>query len=538
MIAGSGADEPGRMDFALPYPSRRSPVMGRNAVASSQPLATQAGIRMLLAGGSAADAAVAAAMALTVVEPNCNGIGGDLFAIVWDGSRLHGLNASGRSPAALRPERFARRTAMPIRGWDSVTVPGGVSGWVELTDRFGRLGLERLVEPAASYARNGFPVSPIVSTDWAAKAAGYDGFDAFAAGFLPGGRAPRPGEIFRFPAQADTLESIASSHGESFYRGELADAIVTDSGRHGGVMTPQDLADHAPEWVETLSVEYHGSRLHELPPSGQGLAALLGLGILRSHPSSDAPIDSADAVHLQIESMKLALADVYRYCADPDYMDVDAGLLLDDGYLAARAALIDMGSAGRPEYGSPRPGGTVYLTAADESGMMVSLIQSNYYGFGSGIVIPGTGISMHDRAAGFTLAEGHPNAVAGGKRPFHTIIPGFLMRDGAPQMSFGVMGGAMQAQGHLQMVVRTVDHGQNPQAASDAPRWCVMGDRIGVEHGFPPDVLDELRRRGHAIAPFAAGDHAAFGGAQLIWRDDDTYIAGSDHRKDGQAAAY
>lgn len=526
------------MDFTLPYPSRRPPVMGRNAVASSQPLATQAGIRTLLSGGNAADAAIAAAMTLTVVEPNCNGIGGDLFAMVWDGSRLHGLNASGRSPAAFRPERFAGLTSMPIRGWDSVTVPGGVSGWVELDRRFGRLGLERLVGPAASYARDGFPVSPVVSMDWAAKAPGYDGFGAFAAGFLPSGRAPRPGEIFRFPDQADTLESIASSRGESFYRGDLAEAIVADSQRHGGVMTAEDLAGHAPEWVETISTEYHGAELHELPPSGQGLAALLGLGILRSHPSSAAPLDSADSVHVQIESMKLALADVYRYCADPDYMDVDVGSLLDGDYLAARASLIDMRRAGRPTHGSPWHGGTVYLAAADESGMMVSLIQSNYYGFGSGVVIPGTGISMHDRAAGFTLEAGHPNEVAGAKRPFHTIIPGFLMRGGAPQMSFGVMGGAMQAQGHLQMVVRTVDHGQNPQAASDAPRWCVIGDRVGVEHGFPPDVLDELRSRGHAITPFQAGDHSAFGGAQLIWRADDGYVAGSDHRKDGQAVAY
>lgn len=513
--------------------------MGRNVVSASQPLAAQAGLRMLLAGGNAVDAAIAAAMTLTVVEPNCNGIGGDLFAIVWDGSRLHGLNASGRSPAALRPERFRGMETMPIRGWDSVTVPGAVSGWVELSRRFGRLPLERLAEPAVSYARDGFLVSPIIARDWGQKAEVFGGFDAFAAGFLPGGRAPRAGERFSFPDQARTLEAIVASHGEAFYRGSLAEAMIADSRRYGGLMSEQDLADHQAEWVGTVSTEYHGTELHEIPPSGQGLAALLALGILRHHPLSDAPVDSADSLHLQIEAMKLAFADVYRYCADPDYMGVGTEALLDDGYLAERAALIDPRVAGAPVFGVPKPGGTVYLTTADESGMMVSLIQSNYYGFGSGIVVPGTGISLHDRAAGFTLEEGHPNRVGGGKRPFHTIIPGFLMRDGQPQMSFGVMGGPMQPPGHVQMVVRTVDYGQNPQAASDAPRWRIVADRdIAVEHGMAPAVLEDLRGRGHRITQSAPDDYFAFGGAQLIWRAEHGYISGSDHRKDGQAVAF
>lgn len=527
------------MDYDLPYRSERMPVMGRNVVATSQPLASQAGLRMLLAGGNAIDAAVATAIALTVVEPTCNGIGGDLFAIVWDGSRLHGLNASGRSPAALRPERFRGMDAVPLRGWDSVTVPGAVSGWVELSRRFGKLPLERLAEPAVSYARNGFLVSPVIANDWGQKVDVFGSFEAFAAGFLPSGRAPMAGERFSFPDQARTLETIVASRGESFYRGDLAAAMIADAQRHGGLMTEQDLADHAADWVGTISTQYHGTELHEIPPSGQGLAALLALGILRHHPLSEAPVDSADSLHLQIEAMKLAFADVYRYCADPDYMDLGAEAMLNDDYLVERARIIDMRVAGDPVFGVPRRGGTVYLTTADESGMMVSLIQSNYYGFGSGIVVPGTGISLHDRAAGFTLEEGHPNRVGGSKRPFHTIIPGFLMRGGQPQMSFGVMGGPMQPQGHMQMVVRTVDYGQNPQAASDAPRWRVVAGReVAVEHGFAPAVLEELRGRGHQITQSAPKDHSSFGGAQLVWRTEDGYITGSDHRKDGQAVAY
>ncbi|MCU1596768.1 MAG: Gamma-glutamyltransferase [Glaciihabitans sp.] len=527
------------MDFDIQYPSNRSTVMGRNAVATSQPLAAQAGLRMLLEGGNAVDAAIAAATALTVVEPNCNGIGSDLFAIVWDGSRLHGLNASGRSPAALTPSRFAGLETIPLRGWDSVTVPGAVSGWVALARRFATLPLEHLVSPAVSYARDGFQVSPTVARNWNSSVDTYSSFDGFAQGFLPQGRAPRPGERFSFPDQARTLELIAATEGEAFYRGELARAMAADAHRHGGLMTEQDLAEHAADWVGTMSVEYRGMELHEIPPSGQGIAALIGLGILRHHPLADAPVDSADSIHLQIEAMKLALADVYRYCADPDYMDVGATELLDDGYLAERAALIDSRIAAAPSYGLPKRGGTVYLTTADERGMMVSLIQSNYFGFGSGIVVPGTGISLQNRGAGFVLKAGHPNEVGGGKRPFHTIIPGFLTRDGAPQLSFGVMGGALQAQAHLQVIVRAIDYAQNPQSVADAPRWFISGGRdLDVEPGFAPEVLEELGRRGHRITQHAPRDYSLFGGAQLIWRTEDGYIAGSDHRKDGQAVAF
>lgn len=525
------------MDFEQPYRSGRSPVLGRNVVAASQPLAAGAGLRMLLNGGNAVDAAIAAAMALTVVEPTGNGLGSDLFAIVWDGRALHGLNASGRSPAALDPERFAGMATMPLHGWDPVTVPGAVSGWVELARRFGTLPLTTLAGPAVSYARDGFQVSPVIASGWARAAEVLGGFAGFRAGFLPDGRAPRAGERFAFAEQAATLEAIASSDGEAFYRGTLAEAIAADARAHGAALTEDDLAGHRADWVGTLSTRYHGVELHEIPPSGQGLAALIALGILRHHPHADAPVDSADSLHLQIEAMKLAFADVYRYCADPDFMDVRSEELLQDGYLLERAAMIDPRTAGEPVFGVPRRGGTVNLATADAGGMMVSLIQSNYYGFGSGIVVPGTGISLQNRGAGFVLKPGHPNRVGGGKRPFHTIIPGFLTRDGAPQMAFGLMGGPMQPQGHVQMVLRTIDYGQNPQAASDAPRWRITeGRQVSLERGFAPEVLAELRERGHIITE--ESESAAFGGAQLVWRTDDGYIVGSDHRKDGHAVAF
>ena len=516
--------------------------MARNIVATSQPLAAQAGLRMLLAGGNAVDAAVAAAIALTVVEPESNGIGGDLFAIVWDGQRLHGLNASGRSPTALGPNRFRGMSAVPKHGWDAVTVPGAVSGWAELSRRFGTLPLHRLAEPAISYARDGFLLSPVIASEWAQAASSFDGlggFEAFAASFLPGGRAPRVGEVFRLPGQATTLEEIAATGGESFYRGELAQAIIADARRHGGLLTAQDLADHTADWVGTISTDYHGTELHEIPPNGQGLAALIALGILRHHELASTRVDSADSLHLQIEAMKLAFADVHRYCADPEYMTIDAGDMLDDSYLEQRASLIDMRTAANPEFGTLPRGDTVYLTTGDASGMMVSLIQSTYSAFGSGIVIPGTGISMQNRVAGFVLEEGHPNQVSGGKRPLHTIIPAFLMRDGQPQASFGVMGGAMQPQGHVQMVVRMIDYGQNPQTASDAPRWRVdTGREVNVESGFASELLSDLRSRGHLITEGMPKDGSSFGGAQILWRTDAGYSAGSDHRKDGQATGY
>ena len=531
-------------DWEFPYPSRRTPVLAGNAVATSQPLAAQAGLRMLLRGGNAVDAAVAAAITLTVVEPTSNGIGSDAFAIVWTGDELRGLNASGRSPAALTPGRFAGRNEIPPRGWDAVTVPGAVSAWVALSRELGRLPFADLFEPAIEYAGDGWLVSPVTAAAWRGAAEAFAEFPAFLETFCPGGRAPRAGERFACPDQARSLRLISETDGEALYRGELAERIARHAAETGGLMTAADLAEHRPDWVETLSVDYRGLTVHEIPPNGQGLAALMMLGILRNHPVAEWPVDSPDSLHAQIEAMKLAFADAHRYIADPDHMEFAPQDLLDADYLRARAGQIDMARAGRPEHGLPRDHGTVYLTAADRSGMMVSFIQSNYWGFGSGIVVPGTGISLQNRGLGFTLEPGHPNEVGPRKRPFHTIIPAFVTRDGEPPavnsiepwMSFGVMGGPMQPQGHAQMMVRIADYGQNPQAAIDAPRWQVEGGtKVMVEAGVPPEVRDELARRGHQVRVAPA---PSFGGAQILCRLDGGYLAASEPRKDGQAVGY
>jgi gamma-glutamyltranspeptidase/glutathione hydrolase len=525
--------------YDFPYPSQRMPVMAKNVVATSQPLAAQAGLQMLQQGGNALDAALATAIALTVVEPTSNGIGSDAFCILWNGHELHGLNASGRSPAALTPERFAGQSAVPLRGWDPVTVPGAVSAWVTLSERFGTLPFEALFAPAIRYAREGFLVSPITARAWKSAEKTFADMPEFGAAFLPGGRAPRAGELFRFEDQARTLEAIAQSRGEAFYRGELAEKMTAHARASGGLLTEEDLATHQADWSGTLAQDYRGVTLHEIPPNGQGLAALLMLGILEHHPVADYPADSADSLHVQLEAMKLAFADAHRYVSDPASADIDVNTLLEPDYLAERAKLIDMTRAQDPSYGVPQRGGTVYLTAADASGMMVSFIQSNYYGFGSGIVVPGTGISLQNRGAGFTLEKGHPNEVGGNKRPFHTIIPAFLMQNGAPLMSFGVMGGPMQPQGHAQMVIRLRDYAQNPQAASDAPRWQVMGGlSVAVERGFGTEVLDELRARGHELREVSNDSSMFFGGAQLIYRLEDGYVAASDYRRDGQAVGF
>ena len=492
------------------------------------------------AGGNAIDAAIATAMALTVVEPTSNGLGSDAFAILWDGQELHGLNASGRSPRALTPERFAGMDVVPLRGEDAVTVPGAVSAWVELHRRFGSLPLERIAEPAIQYARDGFPVSPITARGWSVAERVFADRPDFVAAFLPGGRAPRAGETWRFPDQAATLEAIVASEGEAFYRGELAQRMAAHVQAGGGLLSESDLGEHRADWVGTISTGFGGHELHEIPPNGQGLAALIALGILRHTDVADHEPDSVAALHLQIEAMKLGFADAHRYVGDPDHLDVPPADLLDDGYLAERAKLIDPARAGAPTHGVPKRGGTVYLTAADAEGRMVSFIQSNYYGFGSGVVVPGTGISLQNRGAGFTLEPGHPNQVGPAKRPFHTIIPAFLTRGGAPDMSFGVMGGPMQPQGHVQMVLRTVAWGQNPQAAADAPRWRVVDGRtVALESTVGDATVQALRDLGHDVTASAPEESFAFGGAQLIRRlPDGGYVAGSDPRKDGQAIGY
>lgn len=528
-----------RFSDEMPYAASRRPLLARNVVATSQPLAAQAGLRALQIGGNAVDAALSAAITLTVVEPSGNGVGSDAFAIVWDGRELHGLNASGRSPNGWTPERFSGLSEMPQRGWESVTVPGSVSAWVALSSRFGKLPFERLFEMAIRYARDGFPVSPIIAVQWQVRGTPLAKEPGFAEALLPMGRAPTFGETFRSPALAASLEEIAETKGESFYRGALAKKIADFARQHGAALDEADLAAHETEWCGTISMPFRGVELHEIPPNGQGITALMALGMLANAPLPALEPDSAASLHWQIEATKLAMADADRFVADRAAMSVSPRALLAPDYLASRAALIDPKRAQAFGAGAPKEGGTVYVTAADESGMMVSYIQSNYAGFGAGVAVPGTGIHFQNRGFGFTLEPGHPNQVGPRKRPFHTIIPGFLMQDGRPLMSFGVMGGAMQAQAHVQMVVRTQVYGQNPQAASDAPRWrFVAGKKVAVESTMSPATMEGLAALGHEISPEEFDATPAFGGAQLIHRFGDGYIAGSDHRKDGAAVGY
>ena len=527
------------LDFHLRYPSSRAPVMGRNVVSTSQPLAAQAGLRMLLKGGNAIDAAIAAAMALTVVEPTGCGLGSDAFAIVWDGSKLHALNSSGRSPGAWTPERFRDRKTMPEHGWDAVTVPGAVAAWVELARQFGTLPLSVLAEPAIDYALRGFLVTPKIAKLWEIAAVSLGAQPGFAEAFLPGGRAPKPGELFKPEPQAKSLELIADTNGEAFYRGHLAEAMAAFAAQCGGALTVDDLATHTADWVEPVAADFEGARLHELPPNGMGIATLMALGIIDAAGGSAGGPDDADTLHVGIEAMKLALADVFRYCADPAAMRCAPKDMLDPDYLARRAKLIDRNRASDPMFGEIKRGGTVYLAAADQCGRMISFIQSNYMGFGSGVVVPGTGIGLQNRGASFTLEPGHVNEVGPRKRPFHTIVPGFVTKGGAPMMAFGVMGGFMQVQGHLQLALRILRYRQNPQAAADAPRWRILtGCRIAVEPAFGAATIEALRNKGHDVAVDEPGSEFAFGGAQLVLRTEGGYIAGSDPRKDGQAVAY
>ncbi len=528
-----------QVDFRQPYASSRSPVMGRNIVSTSQPLAAQAGLRMLAKGGNAIDAAIAAAMALTVVEPTGCGLGSDAFAMVWDGTKLHALNSSGRSPSAWTPERFRGHKTMPERGWESITVPGAVAAWAELARRFGSLPLTILAEPAISYARHGFLVSPKIAVLWEIASVLLGRQPGFADCFLPGGRAPKAGELFKCEAQAKSLEAIAMTNGETFYRGALAEGMAAFAAVHGGALTADDLAAHSADWVEPIAGPFEGYLLHELPPNGQGIATLMALGMIDSLGEANAGPDDPDTIHIAIEAMKLAFADVFRYVADPSSMRVPAETLLDPDYLANRAKLIARDRAGEPTFGAPKRGGTVYLAAADEAGRMISFIQSNYMGFGSGVVAPG-GISLQNRGAGFILEPGHANEVGPRKRPFHTIIPGFVTdAAGAPTMAFGVMGGYMQAQGHLQMALRVLRYRQNPQAAADAPRWRVLNGRtVAFESAIGAATIEALRAWGHDIVVDRPDADFAFGGAQLILRTEGGYIAGSDPRKDGQAVAF
>ena len=511
----------------------------RGAVATSQPLATLAGMEMFWAGGNAVDAALATAIALTVVEPTSNGIGSDAFALVWDG-KLHGLNASGKSPQNLTREHFTGMEQVPSLGWLPVTVPGAVSAWRSLSQRWGKLAFEQLFEPAIRYAAEGFPVSHVTASLWKLAEATYlplsePEFQPFKQVFFPKNRAPAAGEVWGSEAHAKTLRAIATSGGESFYRGEIADAIADYAAFTGGLLTTADLAAHTADWVEPISTDYRDLTVWEIPPNTQGIATLMALNILEECNLNQYPRESPQSYHLQIEAMKLAFADVHRHVADSRFMEVAVEQLLDKAYAKQRRQLIGQQAIPLAQFGLPQ-GGTVYLAAAD-SEVMVSFIQSNYEGFGSGILIPNTGIALQNRGVGFSLEAGHPNQVAPTKRAFHTIIPGFLTRGNQPLGPFGVMGGAMQPQGHLQVVLNMADYGMNPQAALDAPRWRFLsGKTVLLEQTVPPLIARALIEQGHDIQVSTEGRQ--FGRGQIILRREGIFIAASEPRADGLAITF
>jgi gamma-glutamyltranspeptidase/glutathione hydrolase len=526
-----------------PYASRRTVVYAnRGMVATSQPLAAQAGLQVLQNGGNAIDAAIATATALTVVEPTANGIGGDSFALVWHGGKLHGLNASGPAPRSMSLEKVTAlgHKGMPKYGPLPVTVPGAPAAWAALAKRFGRLPLATSMARAVELARGGFPVSPMVAFAWQKATALFreelkeshfqSWFDTFAKE-----RAPRAGEIWRSNAHADTLEAIAHSNAGDFYRGVLADKIAAFVQAAGGYLQAEDLASYEVDWCDPISINYRGYDVWEIPPNGHGLVALMALNILKGFEFTER--DTLLTHHRQMEAIKLAFADGLAHIADPAHMRVSVADLLSDAYAAERRALIGA-TAASPAPGEPPRGGTVYLSTADGEGNMVSLIQSNYMGFGSGMVVPGTGIALHNRGHNFSLEAAHPNCLAPGKRPYHTIIPGFMTKDGAAVGPFGVMGGFMQPQGHVQVVMNTVDFGLNPQAALDAPRWeWESGKRISIERATPEHLFHGLAALGHDVSWSA--NRIGFGRGQIIWRNKDGVLCGgTEPRTDGAIAAW
>jgi gamma-glutamyltranspeptidase / glutathione hydrolase len=532
----------------------RSEVLAPHAMAAtSQPLATQAAVAVLRDGGSAVDAAIAANAVLGVVEPTGAGIGGDLFALVWDPEtgKLHGLNGSGRSPAALSLDHFRalRLSRIPSFGPLPVSVPGAVDGWFALHGRFGLLPMERLLAPAIGYAREGFPVSEVIAGQWAEDVVLRERFPNFLATFAPGGRAPRKGERFRNPDLARTLTTITREGRDAFYRGEIARAINLYMKRAGGFLSADDLAAHTSTWVEPVSTTYRGHEVWELPPNGQGIAVLQMLNLLEGYDLAGMGFGSADFIHTFVEAKKLAFADRVRWCVDPDFQRIPVPELISKAYAAERRKAIDPRRAAlTAEAGRPHDGDTVYLATADAQGSMVSLIQSNYRGMGSGMTPDVLGFVLQDRGELFDLTPGRPNSYAPGKRPFHTIIPGFLTRAGQPVAAFGVMGGDFQPQGHVQILVNLLDFGMNLQEAGDAPRILhegpseptgermTDGGRVCLESGIPWETIRDLIGRGHQVG-WNVGD---YGGYQAIRRDAEqrVYCGASESRKDGQAAGY
>ncbi|MDG5786249.1 gamma-glutamyltransferase family protein [Evansella sp. AB-P1] len=531
--------------YHYPYTSQRMVTYGQKGmVATSQPLASQAGLDILKKGGNAIDAAIATAACLTVVEPTSNGIGGDAFALVWTKGELHGLNASGPAPASISIEKLKERgiKEIPKFGWIPVTVPGAPSAWVELSERFGKLPLTDVLEPAINYARNGYPLSPTLAYFWERGVAAYskvlkgEEFNSWFETFAPVGKAPKAGELWKSEGHASTLEAIAKTKGKSFYEGELADKMHAFSQEYDGFLTKEDLKAYKPEWVKPISVQYKGYDVWEIPPNGQGLIALMALNMLKNDTFTAR--DSEETFHQQIEAMKLAFADGEKYITEQDNMSTTVDALLSESYGKERRSLIG-DKALTPTAGEPPKGGTVYLATADGEGNMVSFIQSNYMGFGSGLVVPGTGISLQNRGHNFSLDPDHDNALIPGKRTYHTIIPGFLTKGNVPIGPFGVMGGFMQPQGHMQVIMNTIDFGLNPQAALDAPRWQWMKDKqVLLEQTVPNHIAMALSSRGHNVQ--VTHESGSFGRGQIIWRDPDTGVlaGGTESRTDGAIAVY
>ncbi len=539
-----------------PLHKSRSAVMARGGMAAtSQPLATAAAIRVLQQGGNAVDAAIAANAVLGVVEPMSCGIGGDLFAIVWDAKskKLYGLNASGRAPYEASIDLFRSRglAEIPEAGPLSWSVPGCVDGWDQLRSRFGSKPWGDLLAPAIGHAEDGFPVSEIIAASWRASAPRLAKVPTSAACFLPGGRAPRAGEVFRNPDLARSLRAIARDGRDAFYKGPIAAEFAAYSRSAGGLIEARDLADHASTWVDPVSTNYRGYDVWELPPNGQGIAALQMLNLLEPHDLRAMGPQSPEALHLLIEAKKLAYEDRARFYADPEFARVPVAELISKPYAARRGKLIDLDHANdRPTPGDPLAADTIYMTVVDGAGNAVSLIQSNFNGFGSDHVPGGLGFPIQNRGCLFALDPAHANRLEPHKRPFHTIIPGFVTRDGKPWLSFGVMGGDMQAQGHAQVLVNMIDHGMDVQLAGEAPRFLHSGSSrptgaaaqgggtVALESGIGPEARRALEARGHRIV--AAPPSGAFGGYQAIRIDleNRVLIGGSDPRKDGGAMGY
>ena len=535
--------------MAQRYPSQRYPIYARNGMVNcSCPQAASAGLEILRTGGNAMDAAVAAAAVLTVTEPTANGIGGDAFALIWNEKdrRLYGLNSSGPAPAMADIARVLAdgndiRGKMPVRGWTPVTVPGVPKAWAEIAARFGTLTLSQCLEPAVRYAREGYPCSPTIAYAWQTYYTRFRKdmpgpcFDAWFDTFASRGHAPEAGEMVYLPDHADTLQQIGETNADAFYTGEIARRIDACSQKYGGYLRYEDLAGYRALWVEPIGVDYRGYRVCEIPPNGQGVAALAALNILRKFSFTDK--DSPHTIHRQIEAMKMAFADVLDNVTDSDHMKADYRFLLRPEYGARRAA--EMGNTARVWTNSLPPcSGTVYLCCADGQGNMVSYIQSNYNGFGSGIVVEGTGIALQNRGSDFSLDPAAANCLAPGKRSYHTIIPGFLMKDNEPVGPFGVMGGYMQPQGHVQVMMNYIDFSLDPQQALDAPRWQWMRDgSVTVESRFDPELARALRRMGHDVRVDL--NTASFGRGQMIVRlDNGVLTGGTESRADSNIACW